>query len=878
MIHPVIKDEVIKFYRYLTPSGFSYFIYDDNLKAYNSVEYQKIVNSEEEYIANIEHENSILNHDLFSCRNRYIEKRNRENVTFMKAIVIDIDNDIENLKSATFEEFCSRYKLYIEAKVKSREKGGYHYYIAYKPTEITNKNRDQIQKICNNLKSFLLDNNIEIDRKIFDLGRLIRIWGTYNYKRQSYCSLEYLNPASSEQIEANTLFINSLPDKECEASNNNILKTSCHLIEYCRENKLDKKDTEKNDNLIKNLAIFLAQNYDKTGLMLGRQITKFQGHNPSEFDGWWNKAVANKLTNFNCGELINWLKQYYPSLLSQTCTRCRILNKNKIDYVDSNETWHQLKNLMRQHNKLLINREVFNKGVILPYSTPYKQEIVLWKEYELKPEPTTKEIRPNIIVFFDDKIPDALKKHINREVDTFAVDLYFYNLVEEGVNYIVMSETPQEYGEYFIEGSVIKINDKIDCGNYTTINSRQKILLLHSARNIVKKIKTFDEFLDLNITYQQAEDFIFSSQDKTKVFEQPDYFNKLIFSFLLSGKYDGYPMHLCILGRKNSGKSEIMKAVMSKFSSEGYVDAASSTIKSLVPSFYGSAPAIGKLAESRRICFIDEFLNLFKGEEAIDKMTSVNNILTHAEVESGSGKGKVIVKMRAKLLANTNPFTGKNFEQSIKTLPESAVDRILIFKQDKYHYKWVKSKRHVKKYTPEINMYDFQAVYDYFNSFLVDIDESKLQEIIDKSAYLVPNFMEGFYETRYSTHHPNCILDGLVKLRMIKEQKFISGAEQQDYDEFEKLWQKIIINWYDNYNDLERERLLGEEQKALLELIKNNDGLWDYQIEKLCDEQNIEYKYNITLLVELELLEIKDRKIFLRTEKELSSVDFENGI
>jgi hypothetical protein len=879
MTSVIINAEQVKlFYQYLTPSASSYLIFDQNSKLY-SAEQLTFTPTVESFIAITKENNETLQADCFSCRNRFHTQRIEQNITFLKCWLIDIDNDFDDSKSKSFEDLCAKYNLFIEAKVKSRAVGGYHYYLAYKPTDVTDANRASVKQIGLSLRAWLLANNIDIDKRIFDLSRLIRIWGTYNYKQQSMCELVYLNLANAQQIDDNTAFINSLvnvQEQQMQDTTSN-LKTSCELIEYVRTNKLEKQNTSKNDKLIKNLAIYLWQIYGDAGLQLGREITKFQMHNPAEFDGWFAKAKLNKIMNFGCGELNLWLKEHYPEVLANTCSKCRFLNKNKIEYVNSNETYHQLKQIMRQREKLIINRELFIKGIITPSDFLYKQEIVLWRKYEIAAEPNG-EVLPPLIVFFDEKLPQQYRNRA-REIQVFTVDLYLYKLVEQGTEYAMLSEHPLEFGEHYIDGTAIKIADNLKIGQdkNSKISSKQKIIICHSARALITKINTVQELYDKfnGTSPDDVMDYIMSKDNK--VYIQPEYFTTLLWCFFFSSKNEDYPLHLCVVGKKFSGKSTVQKIMFKKFNEPvTFIDGSNSTLKGLVPSFTGKIPEIGMLMRCKRLCVIDEFFKMLKSEEDHSKIGMLNNALTHTVASNTSGRGSITIGVHCKVLANTNPLYGKTFEESINALPDNFVDRVLMYKQDELHYKWVRSGKHIKtNYKSKISSYDLLAIYDFFNSFTCNMDLDKLYSIVEASKPLVPYFMLELYATRYGVHHPVCLLDGIVKKRCYQNKLQDFTAIDQDYKEFEKLWQMIIINWYDSYTTAEQERLISQEQKEFVALVKANEGVWDYQFENICTEHNIEYKYNITHLMKLNLVDVVERKIFLNKEaKEIKPFDF----
>jgi len=117
------------------------------------------------------------------------------------------------------------------------------------------------------------------------------------------------------------------------------------------------------------------------------------------------------------------------------------------------------------------------------------------------------------------------------------------------------------------------------------------------------------------------------------------------------------------------------------------------------------------------------------------------------------------------------------------------------------------------------------------------------------------------------------LIDGIVKIRCLFERDSSFSAKEEDYENFTKLWEDLILGWYDKITEEESERLLSEEQNAMLVLIKENKDIWDYKLEKLCEEKNIEFKNNYKRLLELKIIENNNRKISIVEQKEL---DFED--
>jgi len=865
------KKQIDLFYRYLRPSATSLLVYNQINKSYSS-EIISFVSNKEDFINKTIENNK--KGDCFACRNRFHTSRRTENITFLKSWVIDIDDDIENTKSIAFEDVCEKYNVYIEAKAKSRVKGGWHYYIPYKPTDITNNNREFMINIGKSFKDWLVsEHNLDIDTKVFDLPRLIRIWGTYNHRRESYCELIKCQTATPQQIEHNTRFINSLLKEKKESEQPLHLVTSCDLVEYVRNHELLKTGTSKNDKLLKNISIFLFTTLGNDGLKIAEEICRKQNHNIGEVHGWWEKAKSGKIKQFSCGELNLWIKKYYPELMKVTCAVCKLHNKNKVEYLNGNETFYNLKKMTREKKKLFINKELFLQGIISPSLTNYKQEVIIFRIFQKESDDILPDER---IVFFDEKKPASKKWH---EVRSFGVDFYIYEFIHEGVKCTLFSEKKLDFGEYFIEGNTTKIFDQLLVGNYTKISSKKKIILVNSAKSVIQKIMNHQHLFSLTDNFKRIDylDFIFSHyneiEKKTYIYRQPKNINDLILGFLFSSKFE-YPLHLCLYGNPDSGKSTILSAIFSKFN-ESYqiVDGSISSIKGLIPSFSKRIPELGVVLESKRICAIDEFFRLIKNKnEDEDKISMLNNLLLHTKYGHRTGKGNIDGVMKSKMFIVTNPIYGSDFRDTIENLPPSTLDRILIWQQYREHYNWVRNGDYKVVGTPLIDKYLFLGIYDYLNSFQSNFDKNKLKEIIKEIRAKCPDFMLNLYDARYSHHHSLCLLDGLIKVRCLLEKDKSFIAVEKDYKTFFNVWENLVVSWREgNISDF----IITEEQRELLSIVKKYPDIWDYQLQELCSKKNIEYKHNYKRLLHLKMIKVEKRKINIIKEKEITLNDID---
>jgi len=121
-----------------------------------------------------------------------------------------------------------------------------------------------------------------------------------------------------------------------------------------------------------------------------------------------------------------------------------------------------------------------------------------------------------------------------------------------------------------------------------------------------------------------------------------------------------YPMHLMVLGPAASGKSALLNSLHSHSKENKEIFAgATSTLKSLVPSFKNNPAQLGYLAESNRFALCDEFLRCLinsrttqDGANREESVGIMNDLLEHQKREVGSGVSRANVNMRARIFSN----------------------------------------------------------------------------------------------------------------------------------------------------------------------------------------------------------------------------------
>lgn len=271
------------------------------------------VNNKDDFFKNVQ----IFNNEgycVFAGLNERIENGTKmDDVISLKWFIIDLDSEVEEVKNAV-ESKLKHCQLIYKYKIATGH--GYHYYF---PIKQINNNND-IQEFLVKCKYVLTSLNTNIDKKVYDPSRVVRVWGTENKKDKKNIKdvvvIEERKDYNEENNYYNILDIYEDSIKEIKSKQyNQPVYTSNYeipLFTYLNDNPLQQENINKNDILFKNMAAYIFQNYGDTEKVrnLLKEFAKKNKHNPSEILCWFDKCVKGDITECNIGELINWNKKH----------------------------------------------------------------------------------------------------------------------------------------------------------------------------------------------------------------------------------------------------------------------------------------------------------------------------------------------------------------------------------------------------------------------------------------------------------------------------------------------------------------------------------------------------------------------------------------
>lgn len=435
---------------------------------------------------------------------------------------------------------------------------------------------------------------------------------------------------------------------------------------------------------------------------------------------------------------------------------------------------------------------------------------------------------PEHFKFLDDKIDYRYEVLI----DTLAVDLLIYKVIHNNREIIVLSEKELPQEVVLLHGTMIEMNNFSEITNTLRFRSLARVFFVHSYESSVKTLdpKSLVEFCkETGLTRQDFREIIFSHPDG-KVYSHPKEYEILRSAQLLSGKYEGYPLHTLTLGPAGTGKTIELESIDSKFREEkGILEAANSTPKALIPSFKEKPASPGYILSTNRVSLVDELFKMIENvpgtgayKELINTyLGQLNMLLEHKKRYIGSGNdNSLLAKSTSKLIFQSNPVRrNENLYQHLKYVDSTTLSRMLIWVQDKEHQdfitnnspkkvntceQYIISNKHIIYYN-DVFTFNLEAltktIYDSCLIFLSNMDEKRIREVFSGVLSQIPPPLKILWSAR-GIHHTTLLLDGIVKERcLFKDHDPSFEARDEDYDLLERVLYRMVKTWNTNFNE-----------------------------------------------------------------------------
>lgn len=394
------------------------------------------------------------------------------------------------------------------------------------------------------------------------------------------------------------------------------------------------------------------------------------------------------------------------------------------------------------------------------------------------------------------------KRYDGGEHKILGFHFWLYRVVENGIEYMVLSEKKLDSQQHRLKGMKIDLKDSSELTKTLKLKTISNLFLVVEDRPSIQPMSKKDlvEFVkDLDLTQEEFIDFLYTHPDG-KIYSHTKEYSKIRVYQELSGKFEGYPLHLIIWGGAGRGKTLELECIENKFEEEQAIfEAGSSTLKGLIPSFSEKPANPGHILKCLRRCLIDEMNKMFDKttnyENVKGYLGQLNFLLEHKDREIGSGNNNSFrAHATAKLTIATNGFGYRHFvHEHMDVLDPTTLSRVLNLVVNSDEYNFVKQNRLKKNTCKKISKHQFLSIYDSCQNFLVDYDEEKVREIIQKTLEKAEKMSE-IWEAR-SLHHSILLLDGIVKFRCLFHGDVLFRARKEDYEELEKTLLYVMESW-----------------------------------------------------------------------------------
>jgi hypothetical protein len=440
--------------------------------------------------------------------------------------------------------------------------------------------------------------------------------------------------------------------------------------------------------------------------------------------------------------------------------------------------------------------------------------------------------------FIDDPFD---RRYDGKIINTLAFNFYFYRVVDDGKEYYIFSEKklPNEYCEF--EGMKIYLDDVSEVSNNLRVKKISSIFICKEAKPFVNTISP-EELVNFTkeneINEEVFHDLLFCHPNGNIYDYTPD-FNLLRKAQLLSGKYEGYPLHMMKMGPVGTGKTTEAEVLDFKFKEDqGILEAANSTLKSLVPSFKEKPASLGYIAKCNRIALVDEMMKMV--EDALSKREhgrvmnyfgQLNMLFEQKDRMVGSGNdNSTRIKSTAKISITTNNVSGKDtISQHLSMIDTTTLSRMLIWVQDMEEIEKIYKKDGIKQFRThrdktaeafsrdesnyknihsrgrlyvceEQDIGNFLTIYDSCQEFLVNLDIDRCKRLFETITNLIKEPMKQVWRAR-GLHHTILILDGITKHRcLFKDYDSTFTPKDSDYEDLERLLIHMVETWTTNFN------------------------------------------------------------------------------
>jgi len=542
------------------------------------------------------------------------------------------------------------------------------------------------------------------------------------------------------------------------------------------------------------------------------------------------------------------------------------LRENEINWLED-DYWNSWDKIKGHTKKLLGHGEELN-GETKLFFLSHSKDIIRGKpqliEQVQKKIPLIKiMIKKEIEGSGKDKIETMIKKIfiVGERVDvrydgylkdSMAMDFWLYKIVsDEGKEYYILTQQKLPNCTCNFKGMLIELDDFAEFSRSMKIKSLSRLFFMKEFKPDIK-ILTKEQLItytkERKITEENWLNFL--AYHRLGTYNRfPQETELLKSAFILSGKYDEWPLHLGFLGTTGTRKSMgLIETTAYKFSEEPLIcEGANSRIKTLSPSFKEKPANIGYLAKQERIGFVDEIGKMVEFEinrhqtNMDNVLGDLNFLLDHKRRLVGSGNdNECEVQATAKFMMVTNPISNKStIYHHVGLIDPTTMSRILWWVQDEAEQRFVLGEKGIIRVPPTPqqayegnfgggvthihtsirkigwgscsgvggniveNTYpsrdEFLTLFDSCYNFLCKFDTGEISKLVNVSVQLAKEPMKSSVWKPRAEHHIILLVDGLCKHRcLFKDYDSSFTAKQEEYDIAERILIRMIRGWDTN--------------------------------------------------------------------------------
>jgi len=552
------------------------------------------------------------------------------------------------------------------------------------------------------------------------------------------------------------------------------------------------------------------------------------------------EAKEEKIENMIEGE-INWLDDSFWDSWDKIVGHMKKLWGHKEEYTGEPPKWFFL-----AHS----NDSIRGKPLLIQ-NTKVRLPLVRMAIKKEKDEETKEEIEIQSFYMLGEKFD---KRHDGFQRDAFALDFYKYQIeTPDDKSVYVFSQEKLPTDTSLLKGMLIELDDYSEMSRTMKLPSLSRIFFVKEAEPAIKTLPK-----------EELVEFV-----KSKKINETEWMNHLVShpfgsmnnfplesemlhsAQMLSGKMDGWPLHIGYVGpqgtRKTMGKGETTEA---KFGDDKIIiDSGNSRLKGLIASYKGTVANPGYLAKQERIGIVDEIGKMIEAESkkhdalSTNILGELNPILEHKERLSCSGNtDSSTIKPTAKFMFLTNPVSNRaTIGSHVGIIDPTTMSRILWWVQDYEEQEFVLGENGILRHFPQdidktiegeinppetltsiYNWYNvvenrkkyivlkksrgkyiveyidkdtFLTIFDSCYSFLSNLDYGMAQKLADAITNRAKEPMRGVWRPR-GLHHTVLIIDGLIKHRcLFREHDPTFTAKDEDYDLAERILVRMVKSW-----------------------------------------------------------------------------------